>query len=431
VKRPSVSKHGRKVVSLIAGVAIGSLAFASSASASPPTPPFNQCPALGFDTSCQILLVVNAHGGLESYNDPNQGSYEGKEDFLVGVQNNSASTVGSLTLKGLDLFGFDEDGLCSGLNESGEPGFVAPPAECPFGETGYEGPNTSFSGYIHPDPLQDANEGTVNFAGTGVGTGQGAYFSLESPPIVNCAETACEPTNLSTELTGGAQTGPTIAVGDETAVTDKATLSGENAAIATGTVSYNVYADSACTELVSEAGHVSVSGPAVPTSGSQTLSPGIYYWQATYSGDSHNGGSKSVCGSEIETVESAVKCSSAIGSGHFGSGSERQTIDNNLNTSLTGTEVIGFDWNGVHDKLRLTHLTSASCVVVNGEKKFIGKGEAASLKPKRVKGGYELSFTIRIGPEGHTFLTIVLEKEHAVVAEFINELLTRNKEHIT
>jgi hypothetical protein len=430
VIRASVSKHGRQAIILITAMAMASLAFASSASASPPSPPFNQCPTLGFDTSCQILLVRNANGGLESYVDPSQGTFEGKEDYLVGLQNNSGSTVSSVTLKGLDLFGFDEDGLCSGLNESGGVGFVAPPGECPFGETGYEGPNTSFSGYVHPDPLQDANEGTVNFAGTGVEPGQSAYFSLEAPPVVNCAETACEPTAVSTELSGGAQVGPTITVNDETAVTDSATLSGPNAAIATGAVNYKLYADSGCTELVREAGEVTVNGPAVPASGSQTLSPGIYYWQASYSGDAHNGASKSPCGSEVETVESAVKCSTAIGSGHYGSGANRQTIDNSLNTSLTGTEVLGFDWGGNKDKLRLTHLTSASCVVVNGEKKFIGKGEAASLQPKRVKAGLELSFTIRIGPEGHTFLTIVLEKEHVVMDEFVNELLTKNKEHI-
>jgi hypothetical protein len=431
VKRPSVSKHGRKVMSLVAAVAIASLAFAGSASASPPTPPFKQCPTVGFDTSCQILLVVNAHGGLESYVDPSQGPFEGKEDYLIGLQNNSASTVSSVPLKGLDLFGFDGDGLCSGLNESGEPGFAAPPAGCPFGETGYEGPNTSFSGYIHPDPEQDANEGTVNFLGGTVKPGQGAYFSLESPPIVNCAETACEPTGLATELSGGAQTGPSITISDETPATDKATLSGENAAIATGKVAYKLYSDNECKNLVTEAGEVSVSGAAVPASHPQTLSPGTYYWQATYSGDSHNGASQSVCGSEVETVESAVKCSSAIGSGHFGSGAERQTIDNSLNTNLSEHEVIGFDWNGNAAKMRLTHLSSATCVIEKGEKRFSGKGEAVESKPKKRKGTYEVSFSIAIAPNGQTLLTIILEKENVVVDEFLNEVLTRDKEHIT
>ena len=127
-------------------------------------------------------------------------------------------------------------------------------------------------------------------------------------------------------------------------MTDAATLSGPNASIATGKVAYKLYSDNECRNLVTEAGEVSVSGAAVPASHSETLSPGTYYWQATYSGDSHNGGSQSVCGSEVETVESAVKCTSVIGSGHFGSGAERQTTDNELNTSRTGKEVMVFDW---------------------------------------------------------------------------------------
>ena len=431
MKRPSVSKHRRQAMSLIAAVAIASLAFAGSALASPPTPPFKQCPAVGFDTSCEILLVENAHGGLESYGDPSQGPFDGKEDYLIGFQNNSGSTVSSVTLKGLDLFGFDGDGLCSGLNESGEPGFVAPPAGCPFGETGYEGPNTSFSGYISPDPEQDANEGTVNFLSGTVESGQGAYFSLESPPIVNCAETACEPTSLATELSGGAQAGSSITVNDETGVTDAATLSGPNASIATGKVAYKLYSDTECRNLVTEAGEVSVSGAAVPPSHSETLSPGTYYWQATYSGDSHNGGSQSVCGSEVETVESAVKCTSVIGSGHFGSGAERQTTDNELNTSRTGKEVMVFDWDDRADKVRLRHLTSASCVIEKGEKKFTGQGEASSLRPQRVRHGWEMSFSVTIAPNGQTFLTVIIENHHVVIDEFLNELLTKDKEHIT
>ena len=111
MKRPSVSKHGRKGIILVIAIAMASLAFASTASASPPTPPFHQCPAYGFDTSCAVLLVINEHGGVESYVDPSQGPYDGDEDVLVGVQNNSGSTVTSVSLKGNDLFGFDGDGL--------------------------------------------------------------------------------------------------------------------------------------------------------------------------------------------------------------------------------------------------------------------------------------------------------------------------------
>ena len=111
-----------------------------------------------------------------------------------------------------------------------------------------------------------------------------------------------EPTTTSTSLSGGGQSGSTITVPEGAAVTDKAKLSGENAALATGEVSYKVYSDSACTKLVVNAGTVRVTGDFIPASNPQMLARGTYYWQASYSGDSSNGASKSTCGSEVEKV---------------------------------------------------------------------------------------------------------------------------------
>ncbi len=57
----------------------------------------------------------------------------------------------------------------------------------------------------------------------------------------------------------------------------------------------------------------------VPASKAETLPSGTYYWQASYSGDSSNGASKSTCGSEVETVtRPKIKCTAAAGQGHFG-----------------------------------------------------------------------------------------------------------------
>ena len=46
--------------------------------------------------------------------DPNEGPYEGSDDSLIGVQNNSSSTIDELPLSvpSSDLFGFDGDGIC-------------------------------------------------------------------------------------------------------------------------------------------------------------------------------------------------------------------------------------------------------------------------------------------------------------------------------
>ena len=86
-------------------------------------------------------------------------------------------------------------------------------------------------------------------------------------------------------------------------MSDKATLSGANAVTATGKVAYKVYSDKECKSLVADAGTVGVNGEFVPASIAQTLAPGTYYWQASYSGDAVNAKSSSTCGAEVQTVE--------------------------------------------------------------------------------------------------------------------------------
>ncbi|HEU5371377.1 MAG TPA: RHS repeat-associated core domain-containing protein [Gaiellaceae bacterium] len=125
---------------------------------------FSQCPPDGQDTSCGVLVTIS-DGGTTVATDSTQPPIDGIEDTLIGVQNDSSSTIGSLQLSSnTDLFGFDGDGLCS----------VSPhPSGCPFGPTGYEGLGTSFSN-INP-----AKTGGVVTFTSGLAPGASAYFSLE------------------------------------------------------------------------------------------------------------------------------------------------------------------------------------------------------------------------------------------------------------
>ena len=109
-------------------------------------------------------------------------------------------------------------------------------------------------------------------------------------------------TSLATTLSGEGEEGEVIEVSEEAHVSDAATLSGAKAAEATGTVEYKVYSDIECKELVTEAGEVTVAGESVPASNEVTLEPGVYYWQAVYSGDAVNLASTSPCGSEVALV---------------------------------------------------------------------------------------------------------------------------------
>src|SRR5262249_41869698 len=79
---------------------------------------------------------------------------------------------------------------------------------------------------------------------------------------------------------------------------DSAVLDGD-APNAGGTVTYTVYTDSQCSTGARDAGTVAVTNGQVPDS--QTLpfpTPGVYFWQASYSGDANNNAATSPCFSE-------------------------------------------------------------------------------------------------------------------------------------
>ena len=116
------------------------------------------------------------------------------------------------------------------------------------------------------------------------------------------------PTTISTALFDGTNVGPNLTDPPGTNVSDTATFSGGTGAGATGSVTYSVYSDSACTILVgSRTRRTSTSTPGVlPPSAPVTFNtPGTYYVQASYSGDSNNAPSQSACGSETMTIQTS------------------------------------------------------------------------------------------------------------------------------
>src|ERR1700722_8579993 len=95
------------------------LVFGISASAAPMFP---QCPAVGADTGCEFLITVNANGSTSFAADSTLGPYDSSDDTLVGVLNNSSSTVTSIALTSTqNIFGFENDGACSGTFSPNPP----------------------------------------------------------------------------------------------------------------------------------------------------------------------------------------------------------------------------------------------------------------------------------------------------------------------
>ena len=183
-----------------------------TATVGPPPPEFTECPAVDEDTGCQYLITVN-NSTETVLNDSNQGPYEGADDALIGVLNNSSSPVSELPLSvpNSDLFGFDGDGICdpggapvpSGCAPqagapagtdcqtqnaqnlycafpvpAGEPaGYTEPGATAPATQNGYEGPTSWFS-----NVSSDTSSGVVHFS-PAIPPGGSTYFSLEEPPV--------------------------------------------------------------------------------------------------------------------------------------------------------------------------------------------------------------------------------------------------------
>jgi PKD domain len=183
---------------LLAGSGLIMVRTGTAAAASAPAAPFNQCPAIGASPGCQILLVVNPDNTVSVYGDSSVGPYDGSDDTLVGIVNDSTSGVKAVTVSGpgSGLSLFDDDGICSGAygTWNGSSG-------CPYGPTGYEGPGTSF---VTSASLPDSAE--VDFTG-GLAPGKSAYFSLEG--VLTSAElTAREGTLQQFDCPGAGQSVP-------------------------------------------------------------------------------------------------------------------------------------------------------------------------------------------------------------------------------
>ena len=120
------------------------------------------CPSVGQDTGCGTIITITDTGATVS--STGQPPYDGIEDTLVGVVNNSSQPVRTLGLRSaLSIFDFDGDGIVT----YGIPGNS-------FDSTGYGGPNAYFTNISG-----DLKTGTINFIVPIAARGGTAYFSLE------------------------------------------------------------------------------------------------------------------------------------------------------------------------------------------------------------------------------------------------------------
>ncbi len=289
----------RRAAVIAAVVLIAGAAGVPAAAAATPVPPFTQCPPIGADPSCALLVVVT-DAGATVLGDSARGPYDGADDTVVGILNNSSRNVGSLPLSSstASIFGFEGDGICASAFPDANGNAVSPPAGCPFGSTGYEGPNTTF-GAISADTMS----GTVSFT-TPIPPGGSGYFSLEDTLLA----TDLTPGTPTTTPGGGAtptiatQASASVTVGSQ--VTDTATLGGGSAP--TGTITFSVFgpADQTCKAApVFTSPPVTVTGAGTYTSAPYTTAAaGTYHLVANYSGDAANSAAATGCADAGESV---------------------------------------------------------------------------------------------------------------------------------
>ena len=129
---------------------------------------------------------------------------------------------------------------------------------------------------------------------------------MQQPPLA--------PTLVSSTQSAGKLGGAEIAIPAGTkGETDQAILSGANASVATGSVTYDLYSNSTCTKLVAAEGTGAVtSGQPAPSKAiGAALAPGRYYWKVTYTGDVSNEAASSTCGGEVLTVTAPAGAATA------------------------------------------------------------------------------------------------------------------------
>jgi uncharacterized repeat protein (TIGR01451 family) len=222
----------------------------------------------------------------------------GSDGYTITANNPNAGPVTLTTLTDTLPTGFSyQSGTTSGATTT-DPGIVGQQLTwsgivVPGGGSAsvHFGVTASSTAGIYTDDAEGTASGV-----TIVGTGDTAPVTVTSSPTS---------TGVTTSLSGGGNSGTAISVLPNSAVTDSATLTGTNAATATGTVTYNVYSNNSCTGTPVSAGVAqTITTPGtLPSSASVSLAtPGTYYWQAVYGGDASNLGSSSTCGGEVLTV---------------------------------------------------------------------------------------------------------------------------------
>ena len=154
---------------MLASALLGGTALLFAAGSASAVPCAGTCtyPSIGNDTLGPALIItLNPDGSGSIANGPGvaQGPYDGVEDTYIGLENNSGQAVGSVSLSGSGIFGFDYDGI----------GFYGAPTNA------MDDPSQRYGGPLGYFNIVDNNNGTLFIIGS-LADQAYTYFSLEEP----------------------------------------------------------------------------------------------------------------------------------------------------------------------------------------------------------------------------------------------------------
>ncbi len=164
--------------------------------------------------------------------------------------------------------------------------------------------NTTCSGTATVEAGVALSSGLAQSATTTVpNTGLSYIVHYSGNGTYPAGDTSCQAlTASSTSVTITTNLSTSTAVYAGSSIYDTSTLSGATSN-ASGAVTYKVYTNNSCNAGEMSAGSGNVVNGIVGNSNSiQFNTPGTYYWQAVYGGDSQNNIATSTCGSEVLTV---------------------------------------------------------------------------------------------------------------------------------
>ena len=263
---------------------------------------------------------------------------------------------------------------------AGTAGSVTVTAVDPYGNVA-----TGYTGTVHFTSTDGQATLPANYTfTTGTGKDNGVHTFTNGVTLKTVGTQSITATNTVTPIITGTESGITVTKASPTIATtlsagsigvggtahDAATLTGFVNSTGLGTVTYSYYTNNTCTTGQVNLAAVTVStAGVVPNSATVTFNtPGLYYWQAVYSGDANNNGASSPCtagNNEQLIVKAAPTISTTLSSASITAGSTANDSSTLTGATATAGGTVTYSYY-TNNTCTLTKAAAGTETVTNG-----------------------------------------------------------------